>query len=148
LAGKGRLTAAAPVGTWARSRVPLARGAIVDARVPQVSGDVDSPGKTTNRYTRSMEFEWDPEKDADNQRKHGVSFDEAATVFGDPRAWTITDPDHAVDEQRFLTTGISTQQRLLIVAHTDRDDWVRLISARSVTAAERRTYEQGDDKTK
>jgi hypothetical protein len=69
-------------------------------------------------------------------------------VFGDPLAWTIIDPGHAVHERRFLTTGVSTRQRLLIVAHTDRDDRIRLISARGVTAAERRTYEQGDDKTK
>jgi uncharacterized protein len=59
-----------------------------------------------------VEFEWDPAKAADNQRKHGVSFDEAATVFGDPLAWTITDPNHTVDEQRFLTTGVSIQVRL------------------------------------
>lgn len=91
-----------------------------------------------------MDFEWDPEKDEANQRKHGVSFDEASTVFGDPLAVTIDDPDHSEDEERFLTTGMSTQQRLMIVAHTDRGERIRLISAREASAAERRTYEQGD----
>lgn len=93
-----------------------------------------------------MDFEWDPDKDAENQRKHGVAFDEASTVFGDPLAWTITDPDHSADEERFLTTGNSASQRMLIVAHTDRESRVRIISARDVTAAERRTYEEGDEK--
>lgn len=89
-----------------------------------------------------MQFEWDPDKDRDNQAKHGVSFDEASTVFGDPFAWTITDPDHSADENRFLTTGQSNRQRLIIVAHTDRAERVRPISAREVTAAERRVYEE------
>jgi len=89
-----------------------------------------------------MEFEWDPQKDQENQSKHNVSFDEASTVFGDPFALTIDDPDHSFEERRFLTTGYSTRQRLIIVAHADRDDRVRLISARDVTAAERNTYEQ------
>jgi uncharacterized protein len=92
-----------------------------------------------------MDFEWDPEKDAENQRKHGVAFDEASTVFGDPQAWTIDDPDHSVDERRFLTTGFSASQWLLIAAHTDREGRLRIISARGVTAAERRTYEEGDE---
>lgn len=92
-----------------------------------------------------MEFEWDPEKDKANQRKHGVSFAEGSTVFGDPLAWTIDDPDHSADEARFLTTGLSTQQRIIIVAHTDRQGRIRLISAREVTAAERRVYEEGDE---
>ena len=68
-----------------------------------------------------MEFEWDPEKDAANQQKHGISFSEASTVFGDSLALTILDPDHSLDEQRFLTTGYSSQNRLIIVAHTDRE---------------------------
>ena len=89
-----------------------------------------------------MQFEWDPEKDQQNQAKHGVSFDEASSVFGDPFALTIDDPDHSSEEKRFLTTGYSNRQRLIIVAHTDRDERVRLINAREVTAAERRTYEE------
>jgi hypothetical protein len=77
-----------------------------------------------------MQFEWDPDKDRQNQANHGVSFDEASTVFGDPFAWTIADPDHSVEEHRFLTTGFSSRQRLIIVAHTDRDERIRLITAR------------------
>ena len=87
-----------------------------------------------------MQFEWDPEKDQQNQSKHGVSFDEASTVFGDPLAITIDDPDQSSDENRMLTTGHSNRQRLIIVAHTDRDERIRIISAREVTAAERRDY--------
>jgi uncharacterized DUF497 family protein len=89
-----------------------------------------------------MEFEWDAEKDHLNQDKHGVSFDEASTVFGDPFALTIDDPDHSVEENQFLTTGYSERQRLLIVAHVDRDERIRIINARDVTATERRTYEE------
>lgn len=90
-----------------------------------------------------MQFEWDPAKDQENQAKHGVSFDEAASVFGDPLATTINDPDHSTEESRFLTTGYSNRQRLIIVAHTDRQGRLRIISARDVTAAERHTYEEG-----
>ena len=90
-----------------------------------------------------MNFKWDPEKDAANQQKHGISFQEASTVFGDPLAWTIADPDHSTEEQRFLTIGYSSRQQLIIVAHTDREERIRIISARSATASERRTYELG-----
>jgi uncharacterized protein len=89
-----------------------------------------------------VEFEWDPDKNRDNQSAHGVPFEEASTVFGDPFAVTINDPDHSLEEHRFLTTGYSNRQRLIIVAHTDRDDRLRLISARDVTAAERHVYEE------
>jgi uncharacterized protein len=65
-------------------------------------------------------FEWDPSKAAQNRRKHGVSFHEAATVFGDPLALTYQDPDHSVQEQRFITVGTSNTGKLLIVAHADR----------------------------
>lgn len=76
-----------------------------------------------------MEFEWDTEKDQGNQAKHDISFDEASSVFGDPFAVTIEDPDHSWEERRFLTTGYSTRQRLLIVGHNDRDDRIRIINA-------------------
>ena len=89
-----------------------------------------------------MQFEWDPEKDQRNQAKHGISFEEASTVFGDLFALTIDDPDHSVEESRFLTTGYSSSQRLIIVAHTDLDDRIRLINAREVTTAERHVYEE------
>ena len=68
-------------------------------------------------------------------------------MFGDPLALTDADPDHSTEEQRFLTTGVSIQQRVLIVAHTDRNDRIRIISARLVTAAERRTYEHDGQAT-
>ena len=89
-----------------------------------------------------MQFEWDPEKDRRNQAKHGVSFEEASTIFGDPFALTISDPDHSLDENRLLTTGYSVRQRLIIAAHTDRGEAIRLISARDVSPAERRVYEE------
>jgi len=89
-----------------------------------------------------VNFEWDPIKAAQNRRKHGVSFHEAATVFGDPLALTYPDPDHSVEEQRFITTGTSNTGRLLIVAHADRGESIRIISARKTTLRERTTYEQ------
>lgn len=91
-----------------------------------------------------MEFEWDPDKDLANQQKHGIDFHEATSVFGDPLAWTVTDPDHSLEEQRFLTAGYSSRQRLIIVSHTDREGRLRIISARLVTASERQIYEEGD----
>jgi hypothetical protein len=90
----------------------------------------------------SLTFEWDPDKARENERKHRVRFAEAATVFGDPLSVTVPDPDHSVGEGRFLTIGMSHQQRLVVVAHADRDDAVRLISARAATRAERTAYEE------
>ncbi len=89
-----------------------------------------------------MEFEWDPDKAARNLTKHGVSFRDAATVFGDPLAITYFDPDHSEDEDRFLTFGHSSAGRLLVVSHTDREDRTRIISARRVTGKERKSYEE------
>lgn len=88
-----------------------------------------------------MHFEWDPAKAARNSSKHGVSFDEASTVFGDPLAGTIVDPRHSGDEPRFVTIGLSMGRRLIIVAHTERGDRIRIISARRATRRERKTYE-------
>ena len=82
-----------------------------------------------------MEFEWDPKKTAANKRKHGVTFQEAATVFGNPLAIIFTDPDHSVGEQRYLTFGLSKYERPLIVSHADRGDRVRIISARLTTGS-------------
>lgn len=90
-----------------------------------------------------MEFEWDPRKAAANARKHGVHFEEAITVFGDPLAVTFDDPDHSVDERRFLTFGVSAKGRLLVVVHTEQRRSVRIINARRTTRAERTIYEQG-----
>lgn len=92
-----------------------------------------------------MKFAWDPRKDQANRVKHGVSFAEAVTVFDDPLGWTISDPDHSYEENRYLTTGHSAAGRLLIVAHTEEDDdRIRIINARPTTNAEQRTYEEGD----
>ncbi|HEX7055059.1 MAG TPA: BrnT family toxin [Burkholderiales bacterium] len=90
-----------------------------------------------------MRFEWDRAKAARNRAKHGVSFEEAATVFRDPLSQTGRDPDHSVAEERFITFGVSTSGRLLVVAHTERDDTIRIISARPATSGERTIYEQG-----
>lgn len=90
-----------------------------------------------------MRFDWDPRKAAENLAKHGVSFEEAATVFRDVLSATGADPDHSFDEERFVTFGISTAGRLLAVTHIDRDDTIRIISARLTTPSEREIYEEG-----
>jgi uncharacterized protein len=90
-----------------------------------------------------MEFEWDPVKAAENLKKHGVSFDEAASVFGDPLALTFDDPDHSASEERLITFGESIQRRLLVVSHTPRAPRIRIISARRITRRERKIYEEG-----
>ena len=89
-----------------------------------------------------MRFEWDQTKATTNLAKHGVSFEEAATVFGDPLSDTFDDPDHSADEQRFLIVGASDRGRILVVAHTDDGAVVRIISAREPTAGERKSYEE------
>ena len=90
-----------------------------------------------------MELEWDSDKATANLAKHRVSFQEAATVFGDPLAMTYFDPDHSDEEDRFATFGHSSAGRLLVVAHTDRENRTRVISARKATPKERRQYEEG-----
>jgi uncharacterized DUF497 family protein len=87
-------------------------------------------------------FEWDPKKAESNARKHGVTFDEASTVFGDPLALLMPDPDHSLDEERYLVLGMSNQHRLLVVAFAERPPRTRLISARRAMPAERRRYEE------
>jgi hypothetical protein len=89
-----------------------------------------------------MEFEWDPDKAAENLNRHKVSFHEAATVFSDPLSMTFPDPDHSIAESRYITVGLSYTGRAIIVAHTDRDDRIRVISAREATRRERRFYEE------
>jgi len=88
-----------------------------------------------------MRFEWNREKADDNLRKHRVSFEEALTVFYDPMATTFPDPDHSIGELRLITYGYSSRERLLVVAHTERGDAVRIISARIATTREKRRYE-------
>jgi len=90
-----------------------------------------------------MQFEWDPRKAAINVRKHGVTFQEASTVFGDPLAITFDDPDHSLDEERHITFGISRSSRLLVVSHTERGTRTRIINARPMDREERRIYEEG-----
>ena len=86
-------------------------------------------------------FEWDAEKAQDNARKHGVSFREAMTAFGDERSLTIGDPLHSIEEDRFLLIGISQLGRVLVVSFTDRSHRIRIISGRLATRRERYTYE-------
>jgi uncharacterized DUF497 family protein len=88
-----------------------------------------------------VEFEWDSEKAAANLAKHGVSFAEAMTVFGDPLESTVADPDHSESESRFLSIGLSVVGRLLVVAYTEREGRTRVFSAREATPKERRQYE-------
>lgn len=88
-------------------------------------------------------FEWNEEKAQSNRKKHGVSFEEAATVFDDPQCLMLDDPNHSIDEFRFLVLGYSIAQRLLVVAHTDRNQIIRIISARPATSSEKRMYERG-----
>ena len=90
-----------------------------------------------------MKFEWDPHKAGINFRKHGVSFDEAGSVFLDRLALSGPDPEHSVGESRYITFGISSLNRLLSVSHAYRPGAIRIISARRVTRGERRLYEEG-----
>ena len=90
-----------------------------------------------------LEFEWDPEKDKASLRKHGVDFEEASTVFGDPLATTVPDPRHFEGEYRFVTTGYTSRQRLVVVWHTERGQRIRIIGVRQGTPGERRLYESG-----
>lgn len=89
-----------------------------------------------------MEFEWNPDKATLNIEKHGVSFQEAATVFNDPLSVTFPDPDHSIGESRYVIIGLSRFEQLLVVAHTDREEKIRIISARKATRQEKRFYEQ------
>jgi len=90
-----------------------------------------------------MQFEWDPQKAASNEKKHGVIFSEATTVFDDPLELTILDPDHSVGEYRFLSIGKSATGKLLIVSYTEREkNRIRVISARKATRQEKNYYEQ------
>lgn len=91
-----------------------------------------------------MEFEWNETKHRENFQKHGVGFSEASTVFGDPLEVTISDLDHSVEEQRFLSMGLSATGRLLVVSYVERaGDRIRIISAREASYRERRDYESG-----
>ncbi len=90
-----------------------------------------------------MKFTWDKKKANSNRRKHGVSFEEATTTLRDTLSVTGYDPDHSMDEDRFVTFGISEKNRLLVVSHTDENDTIRIISCRLATPPERKIYEKG-----
>jgi uncharacterized DUF497 family protein len=90
----------------------------------------------------AVEFEWDPFKAELNLKEHGVSFDEATTIFRDTFSITISDPDHSDREDRFIDIGMSHRMRLLVVSYTERKDKIRIISARRATRAERKNYEE------
>jgi uncharacterized protein len=94
-----------------------------------------------------LTFEWDDEKAGQNVERHGVSFEEATTVFGDPLSLTIADPLHSTDEEHFVIIGetSASPQRLLVVVHTERRNAIRIISARVATRRERRIYEEGGE---
>jgi uncharacterized DUF497 family protein len=90
----------------------------------------------------ALEFEWDPRKAELNLKEHGVSFDEATTVFRDTLSITIADPDHSDSEDRFVDIGMSHRGQLLVVSYTERKDRIRIISARPPARAERKSYEE------
>ena len=98
-------------------------------------------GRRRNPHEKNIE--WDETKNRANRRRHRVSFEEAAFVFGDPFELTIDDPDHSVSEYRFITIGESSEGRLLVVSYTERGGIIRLISARKPTRRERKAYEEG-----
>lgn len=90
-----------------------------------------------------MKIEWDPKKAKLNLRKHKVSFEEAATALSDPMSATGADPDHSITEERYVTFCVSERSRLLVVAHTDEEETIRIISARIASKGERELYEEG-----
>ncbi|MEI6783529.1 MAG: BrnT family toxin [Verrucomicrobiota bacterium] len=91
-----------------------------------------------------LSFEWDESKAKSNLAKHGVSFEEASTVFGDPLSLTIPDPAHSQAEDRSIVLGQSHQRKLLVVVHTERGDNIRIISARRASRGERKSYEESN----
>ena len=91
----------------------------------------------------ALRFEWDGRKAASNLKKHGVSFGEAATAFADPLSLTVGDPDHSDQEDRFVLLGLSFRGRLVVVAHSEHGEAIRVISARLATVRERMSYEEG-----
>jgi uncharacterized DUF497 family protein len=90
----------------------------------------------------ALTFEWDSRKARSNVSKHGISFEEASTIFGDSLSLTIPDPDHSIRERRYITIGTAFNGKLLVVVHTDRGNNIRIISARPASRRERRFYEQ------
>jgi len=89
-----------------------------------------------------LTFEWDESKANENLKKHGVSFDEAKTVFNDPFSVTIDDPDHSIEENRYVDIGLSSKSRLIVVSYIERNGRIRIISSRKATRRERKDYEK------
>ena len=90
----------------------------------------------------ALTFEWDSRKARSNLAKHGVGFEEASTIFGDPLSLTILDPEHSLSEERYITMGRAFTGKLLVVVHTERGDNIRIISARPASRRERKFYEE------
>ena len=94
----------------------------------------------------ALTFEWGEEKSKRNFKKHGITFDEAKTVFNDPFAITIADPDHSDEEERYLDVGLSVKERLLVVWYTEREENIRIIGCRRATPFERKTHEEREER--
>jgi len=94
----------------------------------------------------ALTFEWDEEKSKRNVRKHDVTFEEAKTVFNDPFAITIADPDHSAEEERYLDIGLSVKERVLVVWYTEWEENIRIIGCRRATPSERKTYEEKQER--
>ncbi len=90
----------------------------------------------------SLQFEWNPEKASINFKKHKINFEEASTVFDDPLFITFLDEEHSIDEERYITIGLSKANHLLLIAHTEHKEQIRIISVRKATKNERRFYEE------
>lgn len=119
------------------------RLSVRDLRSGGVSSRVEDSAFGYSRRTLPLIFDWDPAKARSNARKHGVTFEEASTVFGDRLSLTIPDPDVRGSEARFVQIGTAFRNRLVVVIHVERGDTIRLISARPATRAERTAYEEG-----
>jgi uncharacterized DUF497 family protein len=115
---------------------------VSETEVPPDQTFTASAAPPTERILAGVEYEWDPGKDRINLEKHGISFAEASTVFLDPLHVTVFDERHSIGEFRFRTIGYTTTNRLIVVAHADREDRMRIITAREATPPERRHYEQ------
>jgi uncharacterized DUF497 family protein len=101
-----------------------------------------SRGSMTEDDDENLKFEWDPEKAKKNLKKHGVSFEEASTIFDDPQFISFLDEEHSTDEERIITIGMSDKIRILMAAHTERRNLIRIISARKATKNEEKFYNE------
>jgi len=93
-------------------------------------------------YFMALGFEWDVVKSNRNYKKHGIKFDEARTVFNDPLAITIADPEHSDEEDRYIDIGLSVEERIIVVWYTEREENIRIVGCRRANRIERKTYEE------